>query len=209
MTRARRKVAKPVEPRRYTKQQRDRATVEHMALVDRIVAKLVLRLPKQINADELRSAGWVGLCESAHAFDKNRNVAFGAFARQRIYGAMLDFLRTLDMRTRNERAACKNGDALFFEIQLHNDNPHLEEDIDNVIPSSDSAADVLLIKSLESQHLKSLLDRLMPRERYVLVQLFWHERTSVDIGDDLGIKQARVSQLKQRAIGKLRSWLTV
>ena len=69
----------------------------------RVAQQLQTRLPANVTLDELISAGNLGLVEAVDRFDPERGVSFAAFARTRIRGAMIDWLRELDMLPRSTR----------------------------------------------------------------------------------------------------------
>lgn len=64
----------------------------HVPLVRSIAARLRRRVP-QLDAEDLVSAGMIGLIEAVDRFDDRRGVAFGTFAYPRIKGAILDEAR--------------------------------------------------------------------------------------------------------------------
>jgi RNA polymerase sigma factor (sigma-70 family) len=49
--------------------------------------------------------------------------------------------------------------------------------------------------------------QLSERERQVVKQLYWDERTEAEIAHELGISQQAVSKIKRKAIQKLRELL--
>lgn len=92
---------------RYT-QHRDTHTrnqlVEYYStLVRKQAARLARKLPNQIGYDEICSAGYDGLIEAVEAFDPQRNIKFETFCQQRIVGAVMDWLRSLDHQSRTVR----------------------------------------------------------------------------------------------------------
>jgi len=85
---------------------RNQYITQHLACVDRVVKRLSRRLPRHVDADDLRSAGMIGLIEAAERFDPSRNENFEAFAEFRIRGAILDDLRSRDSLSRDMRRVC-------------------------------------------------------------------------------------------------------
>jgi RNA polymerase sigma factor FliA len=75
------------------KERRDQLILEHLSLVRHLVGKLVAELPAGVDADNLESAGLLGLVEAAHHFDPERGTQFKTYAYTRIRGAVLDELR--------------------------------------------------------------------------------------------------------------------
>lgn len=79
--------------------------LDNMWRVRVIAGKLKGRLPQSFNGfEELVSSGNVGLVEAAMRY-KEGTVLFQSFASLRIHGAMLDYLRSIDLRTRDEHKA--------------------------------------------------------------------------------------------------------
>lgn len=72
---------------------RDELILAHLWLVRHISGKLAAQLPPEVDAENLESAGMLGLVEAAERFDSTRGVDFKAFAALRIRGAIIDELR--------------------------------------------------------------------------------------------------------------------
>jgi len=78
--------------------------VEHYAsLVHIQAARLSRKLPAQISYDEICSAGYDGLIEAVESYDPGRKAKFETFCQQRIIGAVMDWLRSLDPQSRTIR----------------------------------------------------------------------------------------------------------
>ncbi len=78
--------------------------VEHYApLVHIQAARLSRKLPAQIGYDEICSAGYDGLIEAVESYDPERKAKFETFCQQRIIGAVMDWLRSLDPQSRTVR----------------------------------------------------------------------------------------------------------
>ncbi len=79
--------------------------VEHYRpLVHMLAARLAQKLPAQISYDEICSAGYDGLMEAVQAYDPCHKAKFETFCQQRIHGAVMDWLRTLDGQSRTVRS---------------------------------------------------------------------------------------------------------
>lgn len=79
--------------------------VEHYRpLVHMLAARLAQKLPAQISYDEICSAGYDGLLEAVQAYDPSHKAKFATFCQQRIHGAVMDWLRTLDGQSRTVRS---------------------------------------------------------------------------------------------------------
>ncbi len=76
---------------------------EYAPLVHRIARKMVARLPPNVEIDDLKSVGVIGLIDALEKYEPGRG-SFRAYAEIRIRGAILDELRRLDWVPRSVRA---------------------------------------------------------------------------------------------------------
>ena len=73
------------------------ALMEHyLHLVKRLAQRIHSKLPKEVELDDLVSAGTFGLMYAVSAFDLSRSVKFETYCVGRIRGAILDELRSWD-----------------------------------------------------------------------------------------------------------------
>ena len=82
-------------------QSQEELITQHINLVKRIAHHLAVRLPSNIEIDDLFQAGMIGLLEAANNFDASRGASFDTYAGIRIRGAMLDEVRKLDWTPRS------------------------------------------------------------------------------------------------------------
>ncbi len=75
----------------------------HSPLVYAHASRLTRKLPVQITYDEICSAAFDGLIEAVEAYDPSRQAKFETFCQQRITGAVMDWLRSLDSQSRTVR----------------------------------------------------------------------------------------------------------
>ena len=213
------------------------------ALIERyrpFVAQLVARMgvPATVVADrdDLLSAGVVGLIVAIDRYDPDRAVPFEAFAAQRVRGAVIDELRTLDSRGRaawrqarllratadswlaregreptvTELAAATALDGHGVQAALRSYS-WATVSLDRLIelggePGGDDPAAPVLERDL-LEDVGSAVRSLPERERDVLAQYYGASRTLREIGLQLGVSEARVCQLHARAIAHLRGLL--
>ena len=91
--------------------------LEHLKLV-RITALHIFRtLPEHVELDDLVQAGTLGLIDAARKFDMSKNVTFGAYAKHRIRGAILDSLRQEDPVSRDIRRQKKQIEATTAQLE--------------------------------------------------------------------------------------------
>ncbi len=89
--------------KRPTVEMRNRIVVHYSQLVHTHAARLSRKLPAQISYDEICSAAFDGLIEAVEAYDPERKAKFETFCQQRISGAVMDWLRSLDPQSRTVR----------------------------------------------------------------------------------------------------------
>jgi RNA polymerase sigma factor FliA len=80
-----------------------RTLLEHMPMVRLMARQIHKRLPKNVDIEDLFSAGLLGLMEAAAKFDPAKNIAFASYAQFRVRGAILDSLRNSDWAPRSLR----------------------------------------------------------------------------------------------------------
>jgi RNA polymerase sigma factor (sigma-70 family) len=73
--------------------------LQNKAFADKCAHDLKKKLPKHISFDELQSAAYLGLIESAHKYNEDKG-KFTTFSHYRIMGAMYDYLREMQWGTR-------------------------------------------------------------------------------------------------------------
>jgi RNA polymerase sigma factor for flagellar operon FliA len=95
---------------------RDRIVLEHLPLVKAIAIRVHENLPVHVDLDDLIHAGVLGLFDSVEKYDSDKNVAFQAYAKHRIKGAILDSLREMDWASRDLRKRQKQADAAAQDL---------------------------------------------------------------------------------------------
>lgn len=68
----------------------------YMPLLDRIAKKLHKRLPRQVDVDDLIAEGSFGLMEAIDSYDPSMPNTFATFCSKRVFGAIIDHLRSMD-----------------------------------------------------------------------------------------------------------------
>lgn len=80
---------------------------QNLPLVRHIVFQVSVRFPNHVDRDELARAGVLGLVQAARRYDPTQGVPFPRFAAQRIRGAILDAVRSIDWAPRSLRRAAR------------------------------------------------------------------------------------------------------
>ena len=84
----------------------------YIYLVERVAKKLKKSLPRSEEHGELCSSGTLGLMDAINRYDQLKNVDFEAYATQRIKGAILDGLRSIDWVPRMVRHRTARAEAI-------------------------------------------------------------------------------------------------
>lgn len=95
---------------------RDKVILEHLPLVKAIAVRVHENLPVHVDLDDLVHAGILGLFDAVTKYDPDKQVAFSAYAKHRIKGAILDSLRQLDWASRDLRRRHKQVEAITRDL---------------------------------------------------------------------------------------------
>jgi RNA polymerase sigma factor FliA len=170
-----------------------------------------MRLPAMAVAgrEDLESAGIVGLIDAVDRFDPGRGVPFEGYATARIRGAILDELRRVDERTRDDRVrlrrAAHSGESpngyLATTVSLES---LLEVGYDWGAEDGTAARDA--DEDLK-ERVEGAISQLPARQRELLARYYREDLTLREAGVRMGISEARASQLHVRALEALRRLL--
>lgn len=177
---------------------REAMIIENLGVVKSVARRLHRRLPPCVTLDDLAGAGAIGLVEAAGRFDPSCGVTFKTYARHRVLGAMLDFLRSHDPLPRGERRRLREApDALSRVVIVSLDR----------MPAPDRLACIderIADKLAEQSQLNRARQNLTPAENRVIALLFDFDWSPCRIATLLGVHASRVSQIKHSALAKLR-----
>jgi RNA polymerase sigma factor FliA len=204
----------------------------HGVLIDRCARRLAARTGHAVQADDLWSAGAMGLLDAARRYEAARDVRFESFAEHRIRGAMLDEMRRMDHLPRRLRADVEKVEQARSRLaqQLGRD-PETTEVAEAVSSSAQDVAELMQLlapplpimeetaaspeaavdEALGKGQLKRQLAReigALPERLQVLLALYYDEElTYREIAKMLGVSEPRVCQLHGEAVRKLRAQL--
>jgi RNA polymerase sigma factor for flagellar operon FliA len=95
---------------------RDELILQHLPLVTAIAVRVHGSLPVHVEIDDLIHAGVMGLFDAATKYEENKMVAFPAYAKHRIKGAILDSLRQSDCASRDLRRRLKQLETATLDL---------------------------------------------------------------------------------------------
>ena len=162
-------------------------------------------MPPCVTLDDLIGAGTIGLIQAVDRFQPSRGLQFATYAKHRIRGAMLDFLREEDPLSRTERRRTRTANASAAEGALPT-TISLEQ-----LPAQEqrayAPARCFSTRFADRVDLDRARQCLSERENRVISLLFDLDWQNRDVARELGVNESRVSQIKQSALSKLRARL--
>lgn len=216
------------------KNAQDELAIKYQPALRAMAFRLKERLPASIDVNDLISVGTEELIKLARRYDDLQNDNFWGYARKRVYGSMLDFLRSLDTLSRNNRKIVKDVEKLINDYINDNDEEPSDEYLANelgidvekikeariansisyVIPldeqlevlSNEDTNERLDRENLIEQ-ISEILETLSEREQLIIQLYFYEELNLKEISEILQVSESRVCQLQTRVINTLRKRL--
>ncbi len=212
----------------------DDLAIKFLPAVKALAFKLKERLPSSVDVSDLISIGTEELVKLARKYDESQNDSFWGYARKRVYGAMLDYLRSLDTVSRSDRKLIKDVDKIVSRQFGENGEEPSDEEIAielgveigkvrearssigifNVFPLGDQLQvykDSDTLEGLEEEELvkrvRGVLDTFTEREQTVIQLYYFEELKLEEISEILGITTSRISQIHRHVLTKIREAL--
>lgn len=214
------------------KKEQNDLVVQYMPALKAMALRLKERLPASIEISDLVSIGATEMVKLSRKYDKNQNDSFWGFAKKRVYGSMLDYLRSLDIVGRANRKLIKEIDReinLYFnEHECEPDNEYLAQILGvevEKIEEARNANEISYVLSFDDQmvmfqeiqtteeivshddlidKIKEILNEFDEREQLIM-QLYYYEELSLgEISEILHITQSRISQIHKKLLNKIR-----
>ncbi len=213
------------------KHKEDELAIQYLPAVKAMAFRLKERLPSSIDFLDLSAIGTEELIKLARRYDEKLNDSFWGYAKKRVYGAMLDYLRSLDILSRASRKLVKAIDYAVEEYRVsHDEEPTdkelaeiLEEPIEKVhdarIASSiytvmplhdqlqigDEGASLAAVeKDQLVDVIKKVLSSYKEREQVIIQLYYFEELTLKEISEVLNITESRISQIHKSVIQKIK-----
>lgn len=217
-----------------TNAQNDRETQirELLPLVKKI-ARRVRRLVPSIELDDLVGDGSIGLIRAVDHFDPTRGPSLEQYARQVIAGSMLNGIRRMDPVSERARRAMREGENERYRIAVERGEVPSVHEMDVIRPGYVRAAiaahrgqplsldaplpdgetisgdwdndPAMIIGMLDEQtRIREVVASLPERQRDLMTQHYYGERSLRDIGKRMRISPQRASQLHLSAVARLR-----
>jgi len=175
----------PKQPTERALSARDALVEANLAWAHEIARDVTKQLPPWFVEADLIGAADQKLVQVAEEFDPTRGVPFRAFARRRIEGACRNSIRRREYKERSHLSISVVPDNRLRDI----DTPELE--------AGDIETSNILWKRVNAV--------LPPMHCEVILRRYRREMTSREVAKEIGLSEARVSQLHTEAFDMLRS----
>lgn len=218
--------------RNAEQQRRDDLIMGHLPLVKHVIGRLLGDLPASADAENLESAGVLGLVEAASKFDPTRNAQFKTFAYLRIRGAIVDELRrnsplpqhvlgrvalvrkayrTLPHPITVEALVAATGltedevaDALAAERFAKTTSWEQTADPNGFEPAAPAESpDDEAERAERAQHLAAAIEALPQKERTAVTMYYREDMRLKEIAAVMNLSVSRVSRLLSKALFEL------
>ncbi len=222
------------EYQKQIKEERDKLVLQFLPAVRAMAYRLKERLPSSVDVNDLISIGTEEAIKLSRRYDENKNDFFWGYAKQRVYGSMLDYLRSLDTLSRNNRRLIKAIDSVCEKYMNEHDEEPDNEYLSKILGESikkikevrniSETSMVLPINEQMTIHdrnntetivekdeliecIKNILKTLKQREQ-IIIQLYYFEELNLkEISSILDISESRISQIHKKLIRKIRNTL--
>ena len=213
------------------KHKEDELAIQYLPAVKAMAFRLKERLPSSVDFSDLSAIGTEELIKLARRYDESLNDNFWGYAKKRVYGAMLDYLRSLDILSRASRKLVKAIDYAVEEYMVeHNEEPTdeelaeiLQEPIEKVhdarlastiyavMPLHDQLQvgdEGAALAQVERDELVSIIKKVLlgykEREQLIIQFYYFEELTLKEISEILNITESRISQIHKSVIQKIK-----
>jgi len=221
-------------PNVYTediKHQEDELAIQYLPAVKAMAFRLKERLPSSIDFLDLSAIGTEELIKLARRYDEQLNDSFWGYAKKRVYGAMLDYLRTLDILSRASRKLVKAIDYAVEEYRTSHDEEPTDEELSEILQEpidkvheARIASTIYTVMPLHDQLqigdegaalaevekdqlvdvIKKVLSSYKEREQVIIQLYYFEELTLKEISEVLNITESRISQIHKSVIQKIK-----
>jgi RNA polymerase sigma factor for flagellar operon FliA len=209
--------------------------IQYLPAVRAMSFRLKERLPSSIDVNDLIAIGVEEMVKLSRRYDMEQNDSFWGYAKKRVYGSMLDYLRSLDVVSRNNRRLIK---AIELETSKHlteHSREPSEEYLAKKLGESEAkireakaAAEIannvplneqIMANPKESvedkveqdqliEAVKAILATLNDREQTIIQLYYFEELNLKEISEILDISESRISQLHKKLMKQIREKLT-
>ena len=213
------------------KHKEDELAIQYLPAVKAMAFRLKERLPSSVDFLDLSAIGTEELIKLARRYDESLNDSFWGYAKKRVYGAMLDYLRSLDVLSRASRKLVKAINFAVEEYMVVHDNEPTDEELSEILDESvekvhdariastiytvmplseqlqvgdEGAALAAIEKEQLVSVIKNVLSSYKEREQMIIQLYYFEELTLKEISEILKITESRISQIHKSVIQKIK-----
>ena len=213
------------------KHEEDELAIQYLPAVKAMAFRLKERLPSSVDYMDLSAIGTEELIKLARRYDRSINDSFWGYAKKRVYGAMLDYLRSLDILSRASRKLVKAIDYVVEEYMLTHDEEPTDAELAKILNESEEKVHEARIASsiytvmplhdqlqvgdegaalarIEKEELISVIKKVLKsykeREQLIIQLYYFEELTLREISEILNITESRISQIHKSVIHKIK-----
>lgn len=138
-----------------------------------------------VELEDLLQEANIALVELAREYAPDRGVPFGSYLKQKLKWRLVNFL-TRELKRRNRTVGMD------------------ESMVEHLVAKTETlpSADVL------NPRLRAALRQLSPKQRSVLYEVYWREKSTHEIARQLGVSPQSITALRRRAEEHLRQDMT-
>ncbi|MEA2100202.1 MAG: RNA polymerase sigma factor FliA [Campylobacterota bacterium] len=213
------------------KHKEDELAIQYLPAVKAMAFRLKERLPSSVDFMDLSAIGTEELIKLARRYDEQLNDSFWGYAKKRVYGAMLDYLRSLDILSRASRKLVKAIDYAIEEYRVIHDEEPTDKELAVILDESEEKVHDARIAStiytvmplhdqlqvgdegaalaiIEKEELIDVIKRVLlgynEREQLIIQLYYFEELTLKEISEVLSITESRISQIHKSIIHKIK-----
>ena len=210
---------------------------ENLPLVKRIAHQICSRLPPNVEVDDLIQEGLTGLLDAITRYEPQPNLAFEAYARTRIRGAIYDSCRKNDILPRNQRDELVGLEKVTRKLEQNLGRHPSEKEIassaeitieayhaimanmvhlmplddlsDDLLPSDADDSDPMRAVAMSqlADRIATILEGLPENEKLVFALHYQEDLSYREIAAVLDLTPGRISQLHTQAMISIRAML--
>ena len=120
------------------KHKEDELAIQYLPAVKAMAYRLKERLPSSIDFCDLAAIGTEELVKLARRYDESQNDSFWGYGKTRVHGAMLDYLRSLDVVSRSNRKLIKMIDKAIMEHLAEHENEPSNAELAELLGESEA-----------------------------------------------------------------------
>lgn len=216
------------------KKEQDELVLQYLPAVRAMAYRLRERLPASVDVNDLISIGTEEMIKLSRRYDKDQNDSFWGYGKKRVYGSMLDFLRSLDTMSRANRRLIKMVDhEITAYLSEHGNEPDdaylakvLNEDIEKISEARNSAMIVSVmslneqitilsnedtVQKVEKDELMGMVSQILTtfndREQMIIQLYYFEELNLKEISSILDISESRISQIHKKLLARIKEEL--